>query len=162
MKITVAGAGAMGCRFGGALFGAGHDVLLLDGWPEHVSAINARGLRVDDPDGTRVVRVPAQAFPADEPADRLAVDPGLLHRRPGLRRMHKAAAGQLHHQGLTSGNDGRDRVFDALGVVRGLRVAGVTLPGPEEAAQAVLPAPRHHMHVQVGHALAHPVVNGNK
>jgi 2-dehydropantoate 2-reductase len=73
VKITVAGAGAMGCRFGGALFAAGHDVLLLDGWPEHVSAINASGLRVDDPDGSRVLRVPARVFPAGEPADLVIV-----------------------------------------------------------------------------------------
>jgi len=49
-------------------------------------------------------------------------------------------------------------VFDAPGVVRGLRVAGVPLPGPEEPAQAVFPAPRHRVHVQVGHALADHVV----
>ena len=30
MKITVAGAGAMGCRFGAALFEAGLQVTLLD------------------------------------------------------------------------------------------------------------------------------------
>ena len=73
MKITIAGAGAMGCRFGGALFAAGHEVLLLDGWPEHVSAINGRGLRVDDSDGSHVVRVPAHAFPADQPGDLVIV-----------------------------------------------------------------------------------------
>jgi 2-dehydropantoate 2-reductase len=73
VKITIAGAGAMGCRFGSALFAAGHEVLLLDGWREHVSAINARGLRVDDPGGSRVVRVPARAFPADEPGDLVIV-----------------------------------------------------------------------------------------
>lgn len=59
MKITIAGSGAMGCRFGGALAAAGHDVVLLDGWPEHVDAINASGLRIDEPSGSRVVRVPA-------------------------------------------------------------------------------------------------------
>ena len=74
MKITIAGSGAMGCRFGGALFSAGHDVLLLDGWREHVDAINASGLRIDDPGGSRVVRVPARLFPAlAEPADLVIV-----------------------------------------------------------------------------------------
>src|SRR5215469_13258714 len=63
----------MGCRFGGALFAAGHDVLLLDGWPEHVSAINANGLRIDDAAGSRVVRVPAVNFPADQPAELVVV-----------------------------------------------------------------------------------------
>jgi 2-dehydropantoate 2-reductase len=73
VKITVAGAGAMGCRFGGALFAAGHDVLLLDGWREHVDAINAAGLRIDDADGSRVVPVPARPFPAAAPADLVIV-----------------------------------------------------------------------------------------
>jgi 2-dehydropantoate 2-reductase len=74
MKITIAGAGAMGCRFGGALFAAGHDVVLLDGWREHVDAINSGGLRIDDADGSRLVRVPANTFPAAaDPADLVIV-----------------------------------------------------------------------------------------
>jgi 2-dehydropantoate 2-reductase len=73
VKITIAGSGAMGCRFGGALFSAGHDVLLLDGWQEHVAAVNAAGLRIDDADGSRVVLVPARLFPADQPADLVIV-----------------------------------------------------------------------------------------
>jgi 2-dehydropantoate 2-reductase len=74
VKITIAGSGAMGCRFGGALFAAGHDVVLLDGWREHVDAVNASGLRIDDPDGSRVVRVPARLFPAaPSPADLVIV-----------------------------------------------------------------------------------------
>jgi len=73
VKITIAGAGAMGCRFGGALYAAGHDVLLLDGWQEHVAAINANGLRIDDAAGSRVVRVPAVNFPADQPAELVVV-----------------------------------------------------------------------------------------
>ena len=55
MKITIAGSGAMGCRFGAALFEAGHEVALLDGWREHVTAINEAGLRVTDETGTRTI-----------------------------------------------------------------------------------------------------------
>jgi 2-dehydropantoate 2-reductase len=62
MNITIAGSGAMGCRFGAALFAAGHDVTLLDGWPEHVAAINASGLRVTDATGTRILAMPAILF----------------------------------------------------------------------------------------------------
>ena len=62
MRITVAGAGAMGCRFGAALFEAGHHVTLLDGWREHVTAINEAGLRVTDATGTRTLAVPAVFF----------------------------------------------------------------------------------------------------
>ena len=73
MKITVAGAGAMGCRFGSALFLAGHEVLLLDGWREHVTAINAAGLTVSGEEGSRVVRVPAELFPAAREAADLVI-----------------------------------------------------------------------------------------
>jgi 2-dehydropantoate 2-reductase len=75
VKIVIAGSGAMGCRFGGALFAAGHEVLLLDGWAEHVEAINRAGLRVTDETGTRTLPVPAALLPAadhpagDHPAD---------------------------------------------------------------------------------------------
>ena len=73
MKITIAGSGAMGCRFGAALFAAGHEVLLLDGWAEHVAAINQTGLRVTDEAGTRVLPVPAALFPAADQADLVIV-----------------------------------------------------------------------------------------
>jgi len=76
MKITIAGSGAMGCRFGAALFEAGHEVLLLDGWAGHVAAINSGGLRLTDEAGTRAVRVPAALFPAPAaagPADLVIV-----------------------------------------------------------------------------------------
>ena len=61
MKIVIAGSGAMGCRYGAALFESGHDVTLLDGWAGHVAAINDGGLRVTDESGTRLVPVPADA-----------------------------------------------------------------------------------------------------
>jgi 2-dehydropantoate 2-reductase len=66
MKITIAGSGAMGCRFGAALAEAGHDVLLLDGWPDHVTAINADGLKVTDEHGIRTIRIQAKLYPADK------------------------------------------------------------------------------------------------
>jgi 2-dehydropantoate 2-reductase len=66
MRIMIAGSGAMGCRYGAALFEAGHEVVLLDGWAEHVAAINAGGLRVTDESGTRALPVPAALFPAPE------------------------------------------------------------------------------------------------
>lgn len=44
MKIAIAGAGAMGCRFGYMLLEAGHDVTLIDSWQEHVDAIRSKGV----------------------------------------------------------------------------------------------------------------------
>lgn len=46
MKFAVMGAGAVGCYFGALLARAGHDVTLI-GRPQHVEAINARGLRLE-------------------------------------------------------------------------------------------------------------------
>lgn len=39
MKIAIAGAGAMGSRFGLMLHQSGNEVLLIDGWAEHVQQI---------------------------------------------------------------------------------------------------------------------------
>ena len=45
MKIAIAGAGAMGSRFGLMLKQGGNDVLLIDGWQEHINAIKENGLK---------------------------------------------------------------------------------------------------------------------
>jgi 2-dehydropantoate 2-reductase len=46
MKVTVFGAGAVGCYYGGMLARAGHDVEFI-GRASHVNAINAKGLFLD-------------------------------------------------------------------------------------------------------------------
>jgi len=45
-RIAVVGAGAVGGYVGGHLARLGHDVTLIDAWPEHVEAIRARGLEI--------------------------------------------------------------------------------------------------------------------
>ncbi|OKL48749.1 2-dehydropantoate 2-reductase [Boudabousia marimammalium] len=47
MRIGIAGAGAMGSRFGYMLSEAGQDVTLIDSWSDHVEAIKANGLQID-------------------------------------------------------------------------------------------------------------------
>lgn len=44
MRIVIAGAGAMGSRFGLMLHNAGNDVILIDKWRDHVEAIKKNGL----------------------------------------------------------------------------------------------------------------------
>ena len=46
-KIAIVGAGALGGYVGGTLAHLGHDVTLIDPWPQHVEAIRARGLELD-------------------------------------------------------------------------------------------------------------------
>jgi 2-dehydropantoate 2-reductase len=97
MKITIAGSGAMGCRFGAALFEAGHEVLLLDGWTGHVTAINEAGLRVTDETGTRVVSVTAALFPAAaDPADLVIV----FAKATATAAVAAAAAGSIGPRSL--------------------------------------------------------------
>lgn len=47
MKVTIVGAGSIGGLLGGAMAHAGHDVVLVDRWADHVAAINRDGLFVD-------------------------------------------------------------------------------------------------------------------
>lgn len=46
-RIAIVGAGALGGYVGGSLAHLGHDVTLIDAWPEHIETIRARGLELD-------------------------------------------------------------------------------------------------------------------
>lgn len=59
LKIAILGAGALGCAIGATLTEGGHETWLIDRSPEHVNAMRAHGLRVDDASGTRQVQVRA-------------------------------------------------------------------------------------------------------
>jgi 2-dehydropantoate 2-reductase len=59
-KIAVLGAGANGGVVAADLAAAGHDVVIIDQWPEHVEKIRERGIRVELGDQSRVQ--PIQAY----------------------------------------------------------------------------------------------------
>lgn len=59
MKIAIAGAGAMGSRFGVKLHQAGNAVTLIDSWADHVQAIQKNGLLVTQDDHDTVTHLPA-------------------------------------------------------------------------------------------------------
>jgi 2-dehydropantoate 2-reductase len=59
MKVTIVGAGAIGGLAGAYMSRAGHDVLLVDRWAEHVDALNAKGLTIDGIRGELTVPVRA-------------------------------------------------------------------------------------------------------
>jgi 2-dehydropantoate 2-reductase len=46
-RIAIIGAGALGGYVGGTLAHLGHDVTLIDPWPEHIETIRSRGLELD-------------------------------------------------------------------------------------------------------------------
>lgn len=59
MKITIVGAGAIGGLAGAYMTRAGHDVLLVDRWAEHVHTLNERGLFIDGVRGAMTIPVKA-------------------------------------------------------------------------------------------------------
>lgn len=64
MNIAIVGAGAMGSRFGSALFNGGHEVILLDTWKKHIEEIKQNQLKIENEYG--IINVPVQAsFPED-------------------------------------------------------------------------------------------------
>ncbi len=55
-KIAVLGAGAIGGAIGAYLARGGHDVTLIDTWPDNLAAIKANGLRVTAMEGEFTVK----------------------------------------------------------------------------------------------------------
>src|SRR5256885_8829583 len=77
MRIGIIGAGAIGSVVGGLLTKAGHDVTLVDQWPEHVEAMRKHGLRLSGTCGEHVIQVKAfhlhEAQAIEEPFDAVFV-----------------------------------------------------------------------------------------
>ena len=46
-RIAIVGAGALGGYVGGTLAHHGHNVTLIDPWPEHVETVRRHGLELD-------------------------------------------------------------------------------------------------------------------
>ncbi|MGX7013953.1 2-dehydropantoate 2-reductase [Vagococcus silagei] len=67
MKIIIAGSGAMGSRFGLMLHRSGNDVILVDGWKEHIDKINNDGLQANLNGEEVVEKIPA--YHQDDLAD---------------------------------------------------------------------------------------------
>jgi 2-dehydropantoate 2-reductase len=76
-RIVVVGAGAIGGYAGGHMTRAGHDVTLIDAWPEHVEYMRQHGLQVSGltPEETHAIKVHAlhitevQRFCKERPVD---------------------------------------------------------------------------------------------
>ncbi|MCV2874540.1 2-dehydropantoate 2-reductase [Defluviimonas sp. WL0050] len=56
MKISIIGAGAMGSVYAALFAEAGHEVVVVDPWLDHVAAINREGLRLSGASGDRMIR----------------------------------------------------------------------------------------------------------
>ena len=73
-KIAFVGAGAVGGYTGGHIARAGHDVTLIDPWPEHVAAIKRDGLQLGGTQGEHNVRVKALHVAAVQTLAASAID----------------------------------------------------------------------------------------
>src|SRR4029453_16693176 len=60
MKICILGSGSLGSALGGVLTEGGNDVFLIDAWPQHVEAMNTRGLTLRSAGVDRNVKVKAR------------------------------------------------------------------------------------------------------
>jgi 2-dehydropantoate 2-reductase len=77
IRIGIVGAGAIGSVIGGMLTRAGHDVTLIDQWPQHVETMRAQGLRLSGTCGDHVIKVRAlhlhEAQTIEQPFDAVFV-----------------------------------------------------------------------------------------
>jgi len=65
MNIVIIGIGAMGSVYGGLFAAAGHNVIGIDPWQDHINAINQNGLRVSGASGDRTVMTIKAQSPDD-------------------------------------------------------------------------------------------------
>jgi 2-dehydropantoate 2-reductase len=138
MKVCVIGAGAMGSTFGGLLARAGHEVTFVDTWPEHVAAVNARGLRLDGVKGE--LEIPAKVFP--EPPRGLAADFAMIWTDANnTRRAADTAAAALAPDGfavtLQNGIGNVETLVEVLGkprVAAGSSMCSAAMRGPGHAS----------------------------
>ncbi len=128
MKITIIGAGAMGCLFGGLLSEQGMDVHLVDVRGEQVTVLNERGLTIRYEGAERIVSVRAVTDPAAIPVTDLAV---IFVKHAQTEAAARTAARLLRSNGyaltLQNGMGNAEIIADVLGKERVL--CGTTAQG---------------------------------
>lgn len=142
-NFCVIGAGAMGCLYGGLLVRAGYSDVLLDRWPEHVDAINASGLMLEQDGAREIIQVRATTDPSTiEKVDVVII----FVDANSTRDAAEVAASLLGHKGvcitLQNGIGNREALASVLG-------DGPVMAGLSYASAEVL-APGHVAHTHAG------------
>jgi len=133
MKVCVVGAGALGSTIGGTLAAGGCEVWLIDSYQAHVDAINESGLRMQEGETERAVKVGAAITAAGlGPADLVIVLVKSFHTRQAV----EGAAGVigpgtavislqngLGHEDIIADVVGRERVLAGKTYVGGVFLA---------------------------------------
>jgi 2-dehydropantoate 2-reductase len=140
MKIAVVGAGAMGSLFGGLLAASGEDVILIDIWREHVEAINAGGLRIGGPEGSRIISVKATSDPSSVgPVDLIIIFVKSYDTLNATRDALPMVNEDTVFLSLQNGLGNIEKITEAAGsdrVIPGTTAHGCTLMGPGEIVHA--------------------------
>lgn len=136
MKIAIlGGGGAMGGIFGGWLSAAGEDVVLVDVSRSAIEQIRARGLRIDEKDGsTRAVPVAATTDPLEVgPVDLIINFVKCYHTEAAIRAAQPMLGSSAAVLTLQNGWGNADKIAALVGrerVLVGLTYHGGTLLGP--------------------------------
>lgn len=138
MNICVIGAGAMGSAYGGLLARAGHNVLLIDRWREHVDAVNARGLRLDGVMGNLSIGLRAQEAPTGPmPADVAMIWTDSNNTRDAARQADQVLGPAGYAVSMQNGIGNVETLIDVLGperVIAGSSMASAAMRGPGHAS----------------------------
>lgn len=128
MKVSIVGAGAMGCLYAGAFHRAGAEVTLVDVNPEHLAAINAHGLELDTRAGVQTLDLPAvRPEDADGTADLVVLFTKTFHTDAALSGAEAIIGPETRVMTLQNGLGNDEAV--ARHVPRERVIAGVsTLP----------------------------------
>lgn len=137
MKITILGAGAMGCLYGGLLSESGENqVTLVDIWKEHIDAINQNGLVIMTPDGTeRVVKNLQGVCSASESraAELVVVFVKATHTEEAMRQATNLVGPETVVLTLQNGLGNVEKLCSAVSpkhVIAGTSAFGASIKGP--------------------------------
>lgn len=137
MKIAVVGCGAMGSVYAGLLASAGHAVVVVDRWQEHVEAIRRNGLRVEGASGDRIVHLTAREDAPREAMDLVIVATKAAQTAQAAQDARAMLGKETVVLTIQNGLGSADVVADAVGSDRllvGVAAAfGASLRGPGHA-----------------------------
>ncbi len=133
-SVLIAGAGAMGCLFGGLLAERGMAVTLLARRVDHVNAIRAHGLRLCGEGGDRAIALAAETdIAAIAPADIIFVQCKAHATRQVAALVRRALKPTSLVISFQNGLGNEDEIGAVVGpdrVLGGLTSMGATLEGP--------------------------------
>ncbi|NMA75525.1 MAG: ketopantoate reductase family protein [Bacteroidales bacterium] len=134
MRIAIVGSGAMGCVFGGHLTEAGHDVVLIDIWAEHVQALNKKGLFLTGVSGERTIRVHAVTEPRGlVKQDLVIVFVKSIDTEDAIQKANSIIGSDTIVLTLQNGLGNAERIGELVGyerVAAGVTAHGATILGP--------------------------------